>query len=120
MHPFKLMILPSESLTLLMARDQKGTMLLKARLPPTPWHVLALPRLLEGLGSFVPLRAALVVPDKAPAFATRLYPGWLTDMGGENYDLKVIGSSHRERHEWWGAPVDVAQRSLASGSSREP
>lgn len=101
MHQLKLMISPSESLTRLVARDQSGTTLLKAILPPRPWHALALPRLLEGLGSFVPLRVALVVPAKAPVSATRLYPGWLTDMGGENYALQVIGSTRLERREWW-------------------
>lgn len=101
MHDLKLMISPSESLTQLVARDPSGMTLLKATLPPRPWHMMALPRLLEGLGSFVPLRVALVVPAEAPASATRLYPGWFADMGGENYDLRVIGSSPRERRDWW-------------------
>ncbi len=118
MHQLNLMIFPSESGTLLVARDKNGTILLKARLPPKPWHALALPRLLEGLGSFVSLRAALVVPDKAPAFATRLYPGWLTDLGGNHYGLQVIGSGYRERRDWWESPVEGTQRGLASWGSR--
>jgi hypothetical protein len=118
MHQLKLMIFPTERRTLLVARDQSGAVLLKARLPPTPWHALALPRLLEGLGSFVSLRAALVVPEKAPVFATRLYPGWLTDMGGSHYGLQVIGSGYRERHDWWESPIEGPQRDLPSGGPR--
>lgn len=120
MHQLKLMILPSESGTLLVAKDQSRRMLLKARLPPKPWHALALPRLLEGLGSFVSLRAALVVPDKAPAFATRLYPGWLTDLGGHHYGLQVIGSGYHERRDWWESPTEGTRRGLASWGSPEP
>jgi hypothetical protein len=112
MDQLKLMISPSESQTHLIARDRQGTTLLRAALPPSPWHACALPRLLEGLGSFVPLHAALVVAAKAPALATRLYPGWLTDMGGENYEFQIIGGGPRERHEWW-----THSRHLASGSS---
>lgn len=101
MGQLKLIILPSESETLLVAKNGNGESLLRARLPPQPWHARALPRLLEGLGGFAPLRAALVVPEKAPSFANRLYPGWFTDFGGDGYGLEIIGSRPRDRREWW-------------------
>jgi hypothetical protein len=101
MDHMKLMILPSESATRLVARDPSGTILLRATLPPQPWHIRAVPRLLEGLGSFAPLHAALVVPAQAPSFATRLYPDWFIDFGGDSYDLQIIGSRRHERAEWW-------------------
>jgi len=102
MDQLKLIILPSEKATRLVARDTKGATLLRARLPPEPWHTRALPRLLEGLGSFAPLHAALVVPARAPSFATRLYPGWFADAGGDGYELEIIGGRHRDHREWWG------------------
>lgn len=95
------MILPSASATRLVAMGRNGSTWLRARLPPEPWHTRAVPRLLEGLGSFVPLHAALVVPAEAPDFATRLYPGWFADVGGDSYALEVIGGGHRERFHWW-------------------
>lgn len=101
MDQLKLMILPSESVTLLVARSSNGESLLRARLPAEPWHARALPRLLEGLGGFAPLRAALVVPEKVPSFANRLYPGWFADYGGDGYGLEIIGSGRRDRREWW-------------------
>lgn len=101
MDQVKLIIQPSERATRLVARDSSGVTLLRARLPPEPWHARALPRLLEGLGSFAPLHAALVVPAAAASFATRLYPGWFADAGGESYDLEIIGSRPSELREWW-------------------
>jgi|KBSSwiStaDraftv2_1062776.scaffolds.fasta_scaffold896820_2 hypothetical protein len=102
LDPVKLIIVPSESATRLVARDRSGATLLRARLPSEPWHARALPRLLEGLGGFVPLHAALVVPAQAASFATRLYPGWFADAGGDSYALEIIGGGHHERHQWWG------------------
>jgi hypothetical protein len=32
--------------------------------------------LLDALGRFVPVRAALVVDAKEPSFATKVYPDW--------------------------------------------
>jgi hypothetical protein len=101
MDQVKLIILPSESATRLVARDRSGATLLRACLPSEPWHTRALPRLLDGLGSFVPLHAALVVPAEAPSFATRLYPGWFADAGGDSYDLEIIGSRRSELRKWW-------------------
>lgn len=102
MDRLKLLIVPSESVTRFVARTASGRTLLRASLPPEPWHARALPRLLEGLGSFAPLHAALVVPARAPSSATRLYPDWFADAGAETYDLQVIGSSRRELYAWWG------------------
>jgi hypothetical protein len=101
MEAMKLMILPSKGATRFVARGTDRSTWLQARLPPEPWHTQALPRLLEGLGSFVSLHAALVVPAEAPSFATRLYPGWFADAGGDSYALEIIGGGHRERYQWW-------------------
>jgi hypothetical protein len=62
----------------------------------------ALPLLLEALGTFVPLHAALVVADEAPSLAMRLYPGWFADFGGERYDLQVIRGERGDLRRWWG------------------
>ena len=116
MYQLKLIISPSEQGTRLLARDRNGTILLRASLPPQPWHTRAVPRLLEGLGSFVPLRAALVVPAEAASLATRLYPGWFGDAGGDNYELEVIGSSRRARREWWDLPKIDSSDPTSHGS----
>jgi hypothetical protein len=102
MRELRMIIVPSETETRLWGRDAMHTMKLRATLPAEPWHAMAIPRLLEALGSFVPLRAALVVPARQPSSATRLYPAWFADAGGESYDLQIIGSTRRERLEWWG------------------
>jgi hypothetical protein len=102
MRELKMIIVPSSTATFLWARDSRNATRLQARLPPEPWHARALPELLEALGHFVPLRAALVVPAREPSSATKLYPAWFADLGGDNYDLQVIGSTRRERREWWG------------------
>jgi hypothetical protein len=102
MDRVKLLILPSESMTRMIAKSASGKTLLRAHLPPEPWHARALPQLLEGLGGFAALHAALVVPAKAPFSATRLYPDWFADAGTETYDLQVIGSGRRELRAWWG------------------
>lgn len=101
MRELKLIILPSETETRLWARDASRTFKVRATLPAQPEHAQALPRLLVGLGSFLPVRAALVVPAREPSSVTRLYPGWFGDAGGDRYELQVIGSARRERHEWW-------------------
>ena len=102
MRELKMIIVPSETATRVWARDVMGAVKLHATLPAEPTHPAALPRLLEGLGSFLPVRAALVVPSRVPSCATRLYPDWWIDVGGDGYDLQVIAGSRRERREWWG------------------
>lgn len=102
MDMLKLMIVPSLLGTRLVARSPSGATCLRATLSTRPACVDALPRLLDGLSRFAPLHAALVVPAEEPSFATLLHPGWFTDVGGESYDLQVIGSSRRERRAWWG------------------
>ena len=102
MNELKMMIVPSPTETRLFARDAEATMTVRATLPTTPQHTHALPRLLIGLGSFVRVRAALVVPSRAPLSATRLYPGWFSDAGGDGYELQIIGGTRREHREWWG------------------
>lgn len=102
MRELKMIIVPSETETRVWARDASGSLTLRATLPADPPHTHAVPRLLEGLGSFLPVRAALVVPARVPSSATRLYPGWFCDVGGDGYELQIIGSTRRERREWWG------------------
>jgi hypothetical protein len=98
----RLLIMPLEHSTQLLARSAMGAVLLRARLPAPALHSEALPMLLDALASFVPLRAALVVPDRAPSLATRLYPDWFTDVGDGRYDLQTIRSGRRELRRWWG------------------
>lgn len=101
MRELRMIVVPSTTRTLLWAKDATDTTTLRANLPALPWRARAVPMLLEAIGSFVALRAALVVPAKQPSCATRLYPGWFADFGGDNYDLQVIGSSRRELRDWW-------------------
>jgi len=102
MRELKMIIVPSETETRVWARDASRTLKLRATLPAEPEHTHALPRLLEGIGSFLPVRAALVVPARVPSSATKLYPGWFSDAGGDGYELQIIRSARREHHEWWG------------------
>lgn len=102
MSELKMMIVPSETETKVWARDATRTLKIHATLPTEPLHPAALPRLLQAVGSFVPVRAALVVPSRAPSCATKLYREWWVDVGGAGYDLQVIAGSKRERLEWWG------------------
>jgi hypothetical protein len=103
MSELKMIIVPSETETRLQAKDASGRLKLHGTLPTAAEHTLALPRLLSAIGSFLPVRAALVVPSRAPSYATRLYPDWwLVDGGGDGYELQIIGSARRERREWWG------------------
>jgi len=101
MRTLKIIILPSEAETRLLGKTASG-ICLRATLPTTTEHTHALPRLLVGFASFMPVRAALVVPSRAPSCATKLYPDWFADVGGHGYDLQVIDGSRRERREWWG------------------
>lgn len=98
----RLLIMPLEHTTRLLAKTATGAPILRAQLPAPALHTQALPLLLDALSSFVPLRAALVVPDRAPSLATRLYPGWFTDFGGARYDLQTIRSGRRDLRHWWG------------------
>lgn len=101
MHELRMIIVPSETTTRLLARDATGATRLRATLPARPWRAKAIPHLLEALGSFLPVRAALVVASRETSSATSLYPGWFADVGGIGYELSVIGNARRERHEWW-------------------
>src|SRR4051812_30790741 len=91
MRELKMIIVPSETETRVWARDASRTITMRATLPTDPAHTHALPRLLMGIGSFLPVRAALVVPARVPSSATRLYPGWFSDVGGDGYELQIIG-----------------------------
>lgn len=102
MRELRMIIVPSETGTRMWARDASHATKLRATLPLEPAHAHALPRLLEAIGSFLPVHAALVVPARVPSSATRLYPGWFADAGGAGYDLQIIGSARRELREWWG------------------
>jgi hypothetical protein len=102
MSELKMIIVPSETETKVWGRDATRKVKVHARLPAEPIDPAALPRLLGAIGSFLPVRAALVVPSRVPSCATRLYPGWWIDVGGAEYDLQVIAGGKRERLEWWG------------------
>jgi hypothetical protein len=102
MSELKMIIVPSETGTKVWGRNATRTLKLHATLPAEPIHPAALPRLLEAVGSFLPVRAALVVPSRVPSCATKLYPEWWVDVGGGSYELQVIAGSKRERLEWWG------------------
>ena len=97
----KLIIVPSEATTRLVARDATGVTRLRATLPTRPWRAKALPQLLDAIGSFLPLRAALAVASSRASYATTLYPDWFTDFGGSGYELRIIGSTRRDREAWW-------------------
>jgi hypothetical protein len=102
MHALKLIIDPSETETRLLARDaETSAICLRATLPTRALHPLALPSLLVGLASFLPIHAALVVPARAHSCATKLYPSWFSDVGGRGYELQIIGETRRERAAWW-------------------
>ena len=102
MSELKMMIVPSETETKVWGQDATRRLKIHATLPTEPLHPAALPRLLQALGCFVPVRAALVVPSRVPSCATKLYREWWVDVGGAGYDLQVIAGSKRERLEWWG------------------
>jgi hypothetical protein len=103
MRELRMIIVPSKRSTRIWARDGRGRTALKATLPPEPWDPWAMPKLLEAIGAFVPVRAALVVPETSPSCATRLFPNWFADFGGDGYELQVIGGTSEARHRWWTA-----------------
>lgn len=102
MRELKMIIVPSETETQLWGRNANGSIRFRGTLPTQAEHTHALPRLLTALGSFLPVRAALVVPAREPSCATTLYHAWFSDVGGDGYELQIIGSARRERREWWG------------------
>jgi hypothetical protein len=98
MRELRVTLVPSETETRLWARDtETGKTIVRARLPPKPTHPLAVPWLLEALGCFLPVRAALVVTGARCTYATRLYPEWFGDFGGPHYELHVAASGLPER-----------------------
>jgi len=101
MSELKMIIVPSETGTRVVGRDATRALRIGATLPAEPMNPAALPRLLSALGSFLPVRAALVVASRVPSCATKLYPEWWLDLGGAGYELQVIAGSRRERLEWW-------------------
>ena len=102
MRALKMIIVPSARTTRLLARDaETSEICLRATLPTSTREPRALPSLLAALGGFATVRAALVVPARAPSCATTLYPSWFGDVGGRDYDLHVIGDSRREHAAWW-------------------
>ena len=103
MRALKMIIVPTESETRLLARNAESSKIwLRATLPTEANNPRAVPNLLTSLAGFLPIRAALVVPARTPSCVTRLYPDWFHDVGGDGYDLQVIGGTRRERREWWG------------------
>jgi hypothetical protein len=87
---WRMVIVPSMTETRVWGRDARREVTLRAKLPARPHHPQALPLLLEALGSFLPVRAAIVVPDQRATYATSLYPGWWGDFGGVRYTLEVV------------------------------
>jgi hypothetical protein len=88
MKELRMVIVPSQTRTKVWGSDERGTSL-RASLPGEPLAPEALPMLLDALGRFVPVRAALVVDVRDPSFATRLYPDWWIDDGGDHYRLEL-------------------------------
>jgi len=98
MRELKVVIVPTETETRMWARDSaSGVTRLRATLPPRPTHPLAVPWLLESLGCFLPVRAALVVTGPRCTYATRLYPSWFGDFGGPHYQLEVADGRPQNR-----------------------
>ncbi len=103
MRELRVTIVPSETKTRIWAVDSSsGATRLRATLPPRPTHPLAVPWLLEALGCFLPVRAALVVTGARCTYATRLYPSWFGDFGGPHYELEVADARAQNRagREW--------------------
>lgn len=95
MGELKMVIVPSPAATRMWGRDTSGTTTMRATLPGAPRLPEALPMLLDALGRFQPVRAALVVDARDPSFATRLYPDWWIDEGGDHYRLELAGRKRR-------------------------
>jgi hypothetical protein len=95
MHELKMVIVPSATRTRIWGQDAEGTVRLRAWLPSAPTQAEALPMLLDALGRFIPVRAALVVSARHSSFATRLYPDWWLDEGGDHYRLELAARSPR-------------------------
>jgi hypothetical protein len=87
----RVLVVPGRTTTIVAV--DRSRVVLRARLPASPWHARALPRLLKALACWYPLpvRAALVVDERAPSCATSLYPNWFADLGGDAYVLEVVG-----------------------------
>jgi hypothetical protein len=100
MREMRMVIVPSETETRIWGRNASRTTKFRATLPSKPVHPEAWPRLLEALGSFVPVRAALVAAGRALSSGTSLCPGWWYDVGGGSYELKLFGGHGHELHEW--------------------
>jgi hypothetical protein len=94
MSELRIVIVPSSTATRVQGSDSRGTKVW-ASLPAAPLSPEALPMLLDALGRFVPVRAALVVDAREPSFATRLYPDWWIDEGGDHYRLELAGREPR-------------------------
>jgi hypothetical protein len=94
MSELRMVIVPSSTRTRMWGTDERGTRL-RASLPIAASTPEALPMLLDALGRFVPVRAALVVDARQPSFATRLYPDWWIDEGGDHYRLELAAHERR-------------------------
>jgi hypothetical protein len=98
MKEIRAIIVPSQTETRIWGRNASRTTTFRATLPSKPLHPEAWTRLLEALGSFAPVRAALVASGRSPSSATSLSPGWWYDVGGGSYELTLIDS----RRDWLG------------------
>jgi len=73
-------------------------LVLSAQLPSIPWHRRAVPKFLSALSYWhpLPVRAVLVVDERASSSATCLYPDWFDDIGSRRYAVQVVD------HLFWG------------------
>ena len=91
---------PQASGTRILAMAGAEQTLMKARLSTVPSHPRALPALLEGLALWqgLPVRAALVVGEKACATAEPLYRDLFPDFGmNPLYTLDYVSALRRPR-----------------------
>jgi hypothetical protein len=98
MKEMKMVIVPSGTTTRIWGRNPSRTTSFRGSLPSRPINPEAWTRLLEALGSFAPVRAALVAPGRVPSCDTSLCPGWWYDVRGGNYELTLID----DRRDWLG------------------
>lgn len=96
MKEMKMVIVPSGAMTRFWGRNASRTTSFRGTLPSQPMNPEAWTRLLEALGSFAPIRVALVASDRVPSCGTSLCPGWWYDVRGGSYELTVID----DRHDW--------------------